>query len=241
MNNTSTIEYPCSSITKSSGFTPLMHAVMDKDLNQVKELIKNSKEDNFSKEGKSLDSKNTEGWTALMLACRNSNVGNKEIGLEIVKVLLKGGADPNLKNNKGWTALMHASRNSNTDSSIETVELLLSPKGGKADPNLKNNDGNTALMFASRYSNKESSIETVELLLKYKAKYDYNDFTKDEIILILDIKHKIELEEMKENHKIELETKLKNQEIKLLDEIYAPGGIGMEVAKERFEMCKKMY
>ena len=48
--NTSNIEYPCSSRIKSSGFTPLMHAVMSKDLNQVKNLLTSSKEENNSKE-----------------------------------------------------------------------------------------------------------------------------------------------------------------------------------------------
>ncbi len=306
----SNVEYPCSSITKSSGFTPLMHAVMAKDLEKVKELILNNsgecKEGNNSKEFVNI--KNTIGWTALHLACRNSNIGNKEIGLEIVKLLLKNRANPNLQDNDGWTALMTASRFSNTESSIEIVELLL--KYG-ANPNLQDNDGWTALILASRFSNEESSIETVEillknganpnlqdndgwsalmlasrysyeessietvelllknganpnlqdadgctalmmasrnsntdssietvrLLLKYGANFDYKDFKKDEIFLIMDIKHNIELEELKEIHKEEL----KKQKLELLEEIYAPGGIGMEVAKERFEMCKKLF
>ena len=131
------------------------------------------------------------------------------------------------------TALMLASRYSYEESSIETVELLL--KNG-ANPNLQDADGCTALMMASRNSNTDSSIETVRLLLKYGANFDYKDFKKDEIFLIMDIKHNIELEELKKKYEI----KLKKQKLELLDEIYAPGGIGMEVARDRFEMCKNL-
>ena len=40
--------------------------------------------------------------------------------------------------------------------------------------------------------------------------------------------------------RIEHAMKLKKQKLELLDEIYAPGGIGMEVARDRFEMCKNL-
>ena len=116
--------------------------------------------------GADINAKNSNGWTALMLAtlggCKN-----------IVEVLVNKGADVNKKNNKGMTALMVAANKgltppptvqalldkmmSKSQGSVpsfmleevngyKSIVMILLNKG--ADVNKKNNNGWTALMFA---------------------------------------------------------------------------------------------
>ena len=61
---------------------------------------------------------------------------------EIVKLLLKSGANPNIQNKDKNTALILASRYNR----IENVRLLLE---NSADPNIKNKENKTALTYAS--------------------------------------------------------------------------------------------
>jgi ankyrin repeat protein len=147
--------YPCSDISKSGGFTYLMKLVMNplcaENIDIFEYILQFFDEDYINKQ-------NHIGWTALMLASRNSKTDSSE---KTVKMLLDAGADVNLQN-EDWTALMFASRYSNNDSSEKTVKMLLD---AGADVNLQNKDGCTALMFASRYSNKYSSEKTVKMLL----------------------------------------------------------------------------
>jgi len=75
--------------------------------------------------------------------------------LDIVKLLIKAGADINAKNEYGDTPLIVASRYNQMD----IVKLLI--KAG-ADINIKNKGGNTALMIAFRYGYED----IVDLLLK---------------------------------------------------------------------------
>ena len=61
--------------------------------------------------GAEIDSKNNDGYTALMLASRYSNSTSS---IDTVKLLLDYGADPNGRTTSGATALMYASKNSNS-------------------------------------------------------------------------------------------------------------------------------
>ena len=72
---------------------------------------------------------------------------------EVVEVLLRHGAKPNIQDKKGWTALMTACQ----DGNLETAELLLT---SGADPNLQNHIGATALILATYYGHQD----TVDLL-----------------------------------------------------------------------------
>lgn len=63
--------------------------------------------------------------------------------LEIVKVLVTGGADVNLTDTNGWTALHYAANNNN----ISAINYLLSKK---ANPNITAQDGMTPLQLAIR-------------------------------------------------------------------------------------------
>ena len=105
----------------------------------------------LEQDGIDVNAKNSEGYTALILASSN---GHKEI----VEMLLEKGADVNAKDSDGWTALMWASRNGHT----ETVTILLEEG---ADVNAKDNYflGSTALDIAI----KKEHPEIVKLLKQY--------------------------------------------------------------------------
>ena len=120
-------------------------------------------------EGVDINIRDSNGWTALMVASRYSNNGSS---LDTVRLLLDRGTDINIQEHGGWTALMVASRHSNNDSSLDTVRLLLD-RG--ADTNIQDNNGWTPLMSASRYSNNGSSLDTVRLLLDRGAGINIQD------------------------------------------------------------------
>ena len=108
------------------------------------------------------------GWTALMMAARNSSPERCVSSERTIELLLATGVDPNIQDNSGYTALMWAAQDSSPErgtSSERTIELLLA---AGADPNKQEKDGWTALMIAAYYSSPEncdSSERTVELLL----------------------------------------------------------------------------
>ena len=106
---------------------------------------------------KQTDIHNINKWTSLMAASLNGHQ-------QVVELLLKKKADPNIQNNDGWTALMVASQNGHQ----QVVELLLKEK---ANPNIQDNDGETALMAASEDDNQQM----VKLLLKEKADPNIQD------------------------------------------------------------------
>lgn len=103
----------------------LIDAVKNGKTEEIKLLLENGEDVNFSNNNKS---------SLLILASRYSNTTSN---IETVKLLLENGADVNLKNINGATALTVASRNSNTESNIETVKLLL--ENGANPFILKNN------------------------------------------------------------------------------------------------------
>lgn len=98
----------------------------------------------------------TSGQTALMAASFGGH-------LEVVKELLKNGANFNAKDREGFTALMHAMFSGNR----KIIEELIAVK---ALVNTRNKDGRTALSEAIFYN---CSFEILLILLKAKA--DIND------------------------------------------------------------------
>ena len=83
---------------------------------------------------------------------------------EIVELLLKHGAKPNIQNNHGETALIKASYYGH----IAIVKLLLEYN---ADPHVKNKYGRTAVMWASKNDN----FKIVKLLLEYDVDINVQD------------------------------------------------------------------
>ena len=166
-------EYEISKNTKSKNLNLLQLLILSSNKESTREFIKN----NINLFKDDINYQNEKGWTALMMACRNSNTYSNN---EIVKLLLENGADINLKENDGLTALMVTCRYSNTDSNIETVKLLLE---NGADPNLKNNGGMTALMCSCVNTNTDSNIETVQLLLLYGADPNLKDIFRNTALM----------------------------------------------------------
>nr|WBF70325.1 hypothetical protein [Megavirus caiporensis] len=111
---------------------------------------------------KSINYQDSEGNTALTIACKYAN--NIDY-LEIIKILLNEDSIDNLSK-KNKRSLIIACKFSNTTSNIKTVELLLDHG---FDIDYTDKLGFTALMIACRYSNTTSNIETVKLLLNQGA------------------------------------------------------------------------
>ena len=88
--------------------------------------------------GVNADTKNRDGWTALIKASKNG-----DSNLEIIELLLRNGAQVDIQNNEGDSALIVASQNRQA----KAVKALLDCG---ANANIKNNDGWTALMKASQ-------------------------------------------------------------------------------------------
>jgi len=107
-------------------------------------------------EGGADPNKQKDGWTALMMAARQSSPERGTSSEKTVEILLKYKADPNKQQTVGgWTALMLAAHNSSPErgfSSEKTIEMLLKYK---ADPNKQTIHGNTALDIANTPSVKQ--------------------------------------------------------------------------------------
>lgn len=117
---------------------------------------------------------------------------------DLVALLLKYGANPNMKTNKGKAPIDIV----NIDD-LRIVELLLQ-HGATLNPNLADKDGNTPLHFAAQ----ENNIPFIELLIKYggnpliknkegKSAIDYLPKSEKEKIIALYNEHKKMKEERK--------------------------------------------
>lgn len=144
-------EYDCSEFTKANHFNKLMYLIINVNNIQngkkiLAEYIINNKNE--------INEKNSEGWTSLLIAARNS----KKFGiLEEIKLLIENGADIDATDINGRTPLMMAS-SSKTDSDLETVKLLIECG---ADINAKDNYLYTPLLMALRY-NTDTKFETIK-------------------------------------------------------------------------------
>ena len=128
-----------------NGFTPLMMACYNGNLEIAKVLIKADKS--------TVSQSNFDGTAALLIASMYGHTG-------IVHLLLENGCSPNLTDNDSKSALTAASQ----EGYIEIAHLLLE---AGADPNMVNRMGITALMSASLCGHSE----VVKLLLTHHADY----------------------------------------------------------------------
>ena len=148
--------YQCSLLSSCSKFNHLQKCViMTSNYKFLEEYIDLYLDEHPT----SINYQNERGWTALMLAARNSNCTSTE---RTVEILLKHNADVNFINKPGWTAVMYASKNSGKYSTEGTVKLLLEKN---ADINIEN-DGMSALRYALKFYKTLSTLNTVKMLLE---------------------------------------------------------------------------
>ncbi|AEX62021.1 putative ankyrin repeat protein [Megavirus courdo7] len=187
------MEYECCPGIKCGGFTELMYLVTHcQKIDNYEEKIINWLYHNESK----INATNELGWTALMLACCNSNT-------RVVKLLLDCFANPNIQNNNLDTALILACKYINICSNIEIIELLanynidensyifLVQKAfktydkdllrqilfPKTDLNKQNKKGDSALITIIEYADNANATIGVKLLLENGA--NINDVDKN--------------------------------------------------------------
>jgi ankyrin repeat protein len=127
----------------------LLMFIRDGDTNTAKLLIDN---------GVDVNCTDNDGMTVLMYASM------KKKNEEVVKLLLKSGANPNTIKGGGYTALMQAITNYN----YETVKALIA---AGTDLSIVNSRGETALIEAVQYGQSES----VKLLLAAKADINFRN------------------------------------------------------------------
>ncbi|MGO4890673.1 M48 family metallopeptidase [Anaerobacillus sp. MEB173] len=128
--------------------TPLIHAVVEADIEQVYALLE---------EGVDPDEQDMDGWTALHWAV-------KDVNTDVTKAILDSGADPNLMDYYGETPLMKAA----WDGRAEMVTLLLEAGG---TINEQDYNGWTPLIYAVQ----SGDIETIQILLNAGANQDIKD------------------------------------------------------------------
>lgn len=159
-------KYECCPDIKCNKFTLLMFLVahykqIPDALFKIKAVLNNSKT--------KINAQNKLGWTALMIASRNSSTNCDN---EVVELLLEYGANPDKQNIDGDTALILACQYSRTDSSIKTVDLLLNYD---ANVNIIDNNGWTALITIVNFNDTTSDINVIDILMKQGA--DINAIT----------------------------------------------------------------
>src|SRR3990167_5748747 len=95
----------------------------------------------------------------------SSSIDDYNTSLEILKFLLKSGADPNLSDKEGITPIYVTASNKYTDA----TKILLD-HGAKV--NVATNDRETPLMTAANYNGR---LESVKLLIEHGADYNFLD------------------------------------------------------------------
>lgn len=107
--------------------------------------------------------KDNYGWNSILNAC---SISSNDSHLDLVKLLIKKGADINSQDINGFTPLMvscgiYKSKNNN-----KLVEFLLE---NKCDINLKDNYGNTALIISCKQFDVNPKNKNLKLLIRYGA------------------------------------------------------------------------
>ena len=156
--------------TGERGWTALMQASFLGDSAIVSTLLSNE----IKPEVDHIDERKL---TALMLAAQRKHA-------EVVRLLLKAGANVDLKEYNGQTALMFATEdpyglqdpNPLKNVSVQTVKALLD---GGADVNLENDNGTTPLLAAAGMMRPQWRLEVIKLLLEKKVIIDHKNSIGD--------------------------------------------------------------
>jgi uncharacterized protein len=104
----------------------------------------------IKKNPNSVDKKNEDGYTPLILACYRGNN-------EVAKYIVQNGKSNNITSDMGTPLMACAVKGNN-----EIAAFLLK---NKANPNLTDGNGTNALMYAAQFEN----TVLIKLLLEYKA------------------------------------------------------------------------
>ena len=114
-------------IRMGDGFTPLMSAINNNDLEEAELLLR---------AGADINHQDDDGYTSLMYAVMNENP-------EVVSLLLDAGADVNLKNDDNKQALMLVDDDEDQETTSKIIEMLIEA-GASIDA--RDNEGRTSLM-----------------------------------------------------------------------------------------------
>lgn len=167
--------YNSTPLTKAKNFSPLMHAVMATDWEQVQTIIET--------DPSQINHQNSIGMTAFFMALRNIR-RNIPIMKKIALYLIENGADIDLQDNHGWTPLMvcihcwyHDDNHINDDDNytpyqvddlIEIAELLIE-RG--ANINLKHFEGYTILTILLILNYLPENTEPLQRLMRIIIEY----------------------------------------------------------------------
>lgn len=164
------VEYYCSELYQSSGFTPLMkYVLMVRQHPEVIPLIEKIVTDIDI-----VNKQNNRGWTALMIACTNYLTYSNGL---VIKMLIDAGANTNIENAYGTTALTIASY----DRNIEVVKILID---AGANLNITDVQSATALMLAVKFSASDDNIETLKMLISAGADVNKQTSTGMSILMV---------------------------------------------------------
>jgi ankyrin repeat protein len=133
------------------GFTPLILAVAQNEINVVKFLLDN---------GANLEAKSHQGDTALIIACSVRN------HIEMVKILVYAGANVEEKNDKGRTALTVACIKNSTENTMENIKFLIEECG--ADLETTDNKNRNPILYLTPTDHKQI-IDFIENLNMKRA------------------------------------------------------------------------
>ena len=135
-------------ISNYKGKTALMDASCNSEVDKACLLLEN---------GANIHAKDENGWTSFIWAMHGQYWARNTPCTDIMRVLVKYGADVNTQAKDGSTALIIASNNGRTNH----VQMLL--ENYKVDVNIKNKYGKSALMGASN----KGHLDTVRVLLEH--------------------------------------------------------------------------
>jgi len=153
--------YACSPIAKCAGWTRLMCLAMCRS--RIDEFVVLLAQSTAAE----INAQNDDGWTALILAARNSRFDSHD---KVVSLLIRAGAKLDLQMKAGYTAVHVAARYSRERSQDSTLQLLLQ---AGADANIRCATGWSPLMSSVRHTRTSSHDSTVQLLLQAGANMDY--------------------------------------------------------------------
>jgi ankyrin repeat protein len=168
--------YRCSKTSDATSFTYLMALVLSgRDTTNPHLLARQAELDALLATPESsiaCRQVNSIGWTALMMAARNSATDSTEATVVQLLAHESGGEVARMQNKDGSTALMLAACNLNYDSTEETVARFLQHESGDEVARIQDKEGYTVLMMAVGHSFTDKTEAIVAQLLAHESAKD---------------------------------------------------------------------